>query len=255
MNYEIILKCRELPLRPNEKAIAMVLATYTGFKTDSCFPSYLTIHKDTQASDATIKDTIDLLSTVGVIDYRNRADISTGKKSNEYRFIFTGEGIKFYKSKGSYILSDVNRKLLKSRITLARNEIKEARKVRAKERKASLKAVMNTPPPHDLGKSQNLYLNVRNTQGLEGCTNTPRIDVNTPPLGGRSIERSEKTTIVTSRLADNLENRKNKKMVKQDEVITFEPSIEHASNINTPAKKSPSEQSREEWLDDYGTAD
>jgi len=254
MNYETTLKCRELPLRPNEKAIALVIATYTGLKTDSCFPSYSTIHKDTQASDATIKDTLDLLSSIGVIEYRNRADVRTGKKNNEYRFIFKGKGIIFYKSKGAYTISKANRDLLKQRVTEARKEIKIARKERSEARKTAPKAVMNTPPVQDYGNSQNLYLNVRDTQGLEGGTNTPPVEANTPPLGGRSINNVETTSHSTNRITDNCLNTKKQKQVRQDDYGNSDSNIQHGSNIITPSKKIPSKQSKDEWLADYNNA-
>ncbi len=59
----------------------MVIASYTGKNHPSAFPSYEMINRQTQAMDEIIKDTIDLLKSIGVLDYKNRADILTGHLS------------------------------------------------------------------------------------------------------------------------------------------------------------------------------
>lgn len=193
INLEIFYKSLLIPLRSEEKAILLVIASYVQKDKSSCFPSYAVIKNLSGACDVTIKDTIDLLSAIGVLEYRNRSDIGTGKKNNEYSFVFTN--IKFYKSKGSFRLSEDNAKDLKALVSSERVSIKANRKEARLSRKRKINKPDNSndnPITQGIRKSQNLTHKVRGTKGSMPYTITPSHKAITPSQWGRSSIDAEK---------------------------------------------------------------
>lgn len=253
MNYSIINKVIALPLSTAENSIAVVLAYHVQKDSNSCFPSYKTINKESGASNKTISKVIRTLKYAGVIDYKHRAQIGTndtagGKESNEYFFMF--EGIGFYRNK-----------LTKEKTAQFKASIKEARKkatadmnTESRKRKEKRK---HTIPSQMLrnGKPQNVKSDACNVAGLEGVAIPSHFPLNTSQMLRRSnrdnvqaIETHTKDTTIKPC------NKKNQKTVLHEESNSPVLNNEHDSQINTLAKQNPSSQSNNEWLIDYDNA-
>ena len=256
MNYEIVLKCRDFPLTIHEKAIIQVIASYTGKNSLSCFPSYETIIRQAHTSDSTIKDTIDLLRSVGILEYRNRANIMTGKESNSYTFQM--ENINYSKD-GRYLIPNEEREKLNKRFIKERIKIKEARKKRAARRKKTLNSYKNTLSKQGGVKSQNLSTDVRNKANAINYSKTSSHVVNTLSAMGRSIEPEDSKTLVQSKISKESSNKENQKKVLQEEIQEPYSIDEQDYFLSDSFKKTEIDDSKateidQEWIDAYNNA-
>lgn len=69
-----------LPLTTAERAVTTSLVNHIQKDGNSCFPSYETIHKESGAANKTISKVIRTLKHAGILTYKHRANITTGKR-------------------------------------------------------------------------------------------------------------------------------------------------------------------------------
>lgn len=259
MNFDYYKKVLALPLKSTQKGVLRTLAYHCNPDLDNfCIPSWDTIQEESGVSRDVIGDTLLIAKEVGIIDYRHRGDVLTGKKANEYFFKF--ENIKFYKKNGKMKVSADTKKDLKQRLATAKANLEaEKDKTGKKPRNAfSDKSRYTTKAKNP---DTRLIVNLNNpdtrlsyTQGLEGYSKSPDtrpINPDTRPevietemLPAKSIAKERLTTEPCKEKKTVLHEKESNPFETRQQV-TSNDSLEH---------KDPSKQSMDEWLADYENA-
>lgn len=253
MNFTIFKKLMALPLSSAERAVTTAIVYRVQKDGNSSFPSYATICKESGVSNSTLSKVVKTLRCVGLLDWRHRANVLTGKESNEY--IFTFEGIKFNRdnlSKAQFV--DIKAQLKKSR-----NRVTAEMKAQTKANKRPSTYQDNgndTSINWSAGKSQSSSIGVRAITGSEGSTISPHIGVIPPHIGAEVVKDSVPlTNACTNRnSSDTNEGQSQKRLdkVKSNNKTTSTQSqdVDYLPK-QVSQNKSPQEQTHDEWLADF----
>lgn len=279
MNFEYYKKVLLLPLKSTEKGVLRTLAYHCNPDQDNlCIPSWDTLVNESGVARGIIKKILTTSQDAGIISYQSRGDVGTGKKPNEYFFLF--DDIKFY-GRGSQIkLSKENRLGFKLRMEQARANFKSDELEKDKKSssfnlsKSSALNQSNSISTSTHQNSQKFSTELSNAEGLAGGTiSTPSepISICTDTVSKEEIVCKNKehtcrdtTTEHCNKKKTALQGKsinqdsnidtlkgKNQKTVLHEKECNPVLNIEHDSQFNTVAKKKPSEQSNDEWLKDH----
>ena len=258
MNFGINIKLMALPLTTSERAVTAAIVYHVQKDGDSSFPSYARISKESGAANKTISKVIRTLRYADILDWSHRANILTGKKSNEYRFVF--EGIRFNRGK----LSKANYAAIESKLKVARKVVTAEMAAESKAKKQSnnpsipsqmLRAdtVTNVTAP----KSQTVNNDVRAVTGSEWST-IPSQMLSKP---SQMLRRSNNDNVPPPNACrDQNTSVLNESQKRFDRMKSnYTPNTTHGKDFDylpeqkqVRQNKKPQEQSHDEWLADYG---
>ena len=226
MNFEFYKKVLALPLKSTMKGVLRTLAYHCNPDVDNlCIPSWDTIQNESGVSRDVIGESLKVAKEIGIIDYRHRGDIETGKKANEYFFKF--EGIKFYKSHGKWKISADTQKQIKESIANAKLIIKKEDRSNGKKPRTAFpdKSRYTTgtinPDSGLIESLKNPDTGLSYTQGLEGYSKSPDTRLINPDSGLEVIETEMLPTRASTQTAIEPCNKKSQKTVWHEKNITL----------------------------------
>lgn len=241
MNFHIFRKLMALPLNSSERAVTTAIVYHVTKDGDSSFPSYETIHKESGVSNKTISKVIRTLRYAGILDWKHRASINTGKESNEYRFKF--EGIRFNRLK----LNKTQYEDIKSKLKTLRKKVVAEMDAESRAKKRDIDPVIpskmlrgDTVTNVTKSKSQSVKYDARAVTGPKGST----IPSQFSSIPSEMLRRSNNDIVPTHTDCTNLNREVPNKSQNQKR---FGKMISGGANT----RKTPYEQTNEEWLADY----
>jgi len=258
MHFEYYQKILALPMKSTMKGTLLSLAYRCNPKADNlCIPSWDTIKSDSNVSRDVIGKSLRIAEELQLISIRCRGNIKTGKKPNQYFFLFNE--IRFYKSKGEWKISTKEKKEFKRRLVESIQKIKEEDLAKGKKDRSAFPVKTtqskksNNTYRHTHQKSQKSHRRPSDNKGSTGYSISPDTLTINPDSRPEVIDAEEK--LISSKTKSSstplLCNNKSQNIVLQVKESEFLlKNLENSKERKSFNRKSK-EQTNEEWWEEY----